>query len=137
MSEELKAIGRQLVEVWNTGNLSIVDEIFASDFVNHDPTRPEVTDIESYKKFIAETRSGMPDFKVVNEDMIAEGDKLVSRYTVSGTFQNDFFGIPATGKKATWTGVNIYHFTSGKIVEAWWHKDSLTMLQQLGVIPTE
>jgi predicted ester cyclase len=79
----------------------------------------------------------MPDFKVVNEDMIAEGDKLVSRYTVSGTFQNDFFGIPATGKKATWTGVNIYHFTSGKIVEAWWHKDSLTMLQQLGVIPTE
>jgi steroid delta-isomerase-like uncharacterized protein len=137
MSEELKAIGRQLVEVWNTGNLSIVDEIFANDFVNHDPTRPEVTDIESYKKYITETRSGMPDFKVVDEDMIAEGDKLVSCYTVSGTFQNDFFGIPATGKKATWTGVNIYHFTSGKIVEVWWHKDSLTMLQQLGVIPTE
>jgi len=137
MSEDLKAIGRQLVEVWNTGNLSNVDEIFANDFVNHDPTRPEVTDIESYKKYIDETRSGMPDFKVVNEDMIAEGDKLVSRYTVSGTFQNDFFGIPATGKKATWTGVNIYHLTSGKIAEVWWHKDSLTMLQQLGVIPIE
>ena len=137
MSEELKAIGRQLVEVWNTGNLSIVDEIFASDFVNHDPIRPEVTDIEGYKKYIAETRSGMPDLKVVSEDMIAEGDKLVSRYTVSGTFQNNFFGIPATGEKVTWTGVNIYHFTSGKIVEVWWHKDSLTMLQQLGVIPTE
>lgn len=137
MSEDLKAIGRQLVEVWNTGNLSNVDEIFANDFVNHDPTRPEVTDIESYKKYIDETRSGMPDFKVVNEDMIAEGDKLVSRYTVSGTFQNDFFGIPATGKKATWTGVNIYHLTSGKIAKVWWHKDSLTMLQQLGVIPIE
>ena len=79
----------------------------------------------------------MPDLKVVSEDMIAEGDKLVSRYTVSGTFQNDFFGIPATGKKATWTGVNIYHFNAGKIVEAWWHKDNLTMLQPLEVIPTE
>jgi steroid delta-isomerase-like uncharacterized protein len=137
MSEELKAIGRQLAEVWNTGNLSTADEIFASDFVNHDPSRPEVTDIESYKKYIAETRSGMPDFKVIIEDMVAEGDKLVSRYTASGTFQNDFFGIPATGEKATWTGVNIYHFASGKIVEAWWNKDTLTMLQQLGVIPTE
>lgn len=71
------------------------------------------------------------------EDMVAEEEKLASRYTVSGTFQNDFFGIPATGKKATWTGINIYRFASGKKVEAWWNKDTLTMLQQLGVIPTE
>jgi predicted ester cyclase len=56
---------------------------------------------------------------------------------VSGTFENDFFGIPATGKKAAWKGVNIYRFESGKIVEALWHKDTFTMLQQLGVIPTE
>jgi len=137
MSEDLKAIGHQLAELWNTGNLSIADEIFANDFVNHDPSRPEVTDIEGYKKYLAETRSGMPDFKVDIEDMVAEEEKLASRYTVSGTFQNDFFGIPATGKKATWTGINIYRFASGKIVEAWWNKDTLTMLQQLGVIPTE
>jgi len=137
MSEDLKAIGHQLAELWNTGNLSIADEIFANDFVNHDPSRPEVTDIEGYKKYLTETRSGMPDFKVDIEDMVAEEEKLASRYTVSGTFQNDFFGIPATGKKATWTGINIYRFASGKIVEAWWNKDTLTMLQQLGVIPTE
>jgi len=137
MSEDLKAIGHQLAELWNTGNLSIADEIFANDFVNHDPSRLEVTDIEGYKKYLTETRSGMPDFKVDIEDMVAEEEKLASRYTVSGTFQNDFFGIPATGKKATWTGINIYRFASGKIVEAWWNKDTLTMLQQLGVIPTE
>jgi predicted ester cyclase len=59
------------------------------------------------------------------------------RPTVSGTFENDFFGIPATGKKAAWKGVNIYRFESGKIVEALWHKDMFTMLQQFGVIPTE
>ena len=137
MSEDLKAIGHQLAELWNTGNLSIADEIFANDFVNHDPSRPEVTDIEGYKKYLTETRSGMPDFKVDIEDMVAEEEKLASRYTVSGTFQNDFFGIPATGKKATWTGVTIYRFDSGKIVEAWWSEDALGMLQQLGVIPTE
>lgn len=137
MSKDLKAVCHRLAELWNTGNLSLAEEIFAADFVNHDPTRPEVTDIESYKKYVAETRSGMPDLKVVIEDLIAENNKVVSRYTVSGTFENDFFGIPATGKKAAWKGVNIYRFESGKIVEALWHKDTFTMLQQLGVIPTE
>jgi predicted ester cyclase len=101
MLEDLKAIGHQLAELWNTGNLFIADEIFANDFVNHDPSRPEVTDIEGYKKYLIEKRSVMPDFKVDIEDMVAEEDKLASRYTVSGTFQNDFFGILSTGKKAT------------------------------------
>jgi predicted ester cyclase len=79
----------------------------------------------------------MPDIHVTIEDMIAEGDRLACRWECSGTHQVDFFGIPATGKKATWTGVTIYRFDSGKIVEAWWAEDALGMLQQLGIIPTE
>jgi steroid delta-isomerase-like uncharacterized protein len=137
MSEDLKAIVRRGVESWNTGDLTIMDEIIAKDFVNHYPFDPNVCDLESYKKFITECRIGMPDIQVTIEDMIAEGDRLACRWECSGTHQVDFFGIPASGKKATWTGVTIYRFDSGKIVEAWWAEDALGMLQQLGVIPTE
>jgi predicted ester cyclase len=55
----------------------------------------------------------------------------------SGTHKKDFFGIPASGKKATWTGMTIYRFENGKIVESWWNKDTFAMLQQLGIIPTQ
>ena len=100
MSEDLKAIGHQLAELWNTGNLSIADEIFANDFVNHDPSRPEVTDIEGYKKYLTETRSGMPDSKVDIEDMVAEEEKLASRYTVSGNLPKRFLWYPSHGEKS-------------------------------------
>jgi steroid delta-isomerase-like uncharacterized protein len=137
MSEELKAIIKRGVEMWNTGNLNIADEIHAQDFINHYPFDPSVRDLESFKKFVTECRKGMPDLNVTIEDMIAEKDRLACRWVCSGTHKVDFFGIPATGKKATWTGVTIYRFDSGKIVEAWWSEDALGMLQQLGVIPTE
>jgi steroid delta-isomerase-like uncharacterized protein len=137
MSEDLKALINRSKEMWNTGNLKIVDEIYAQNFFNHYPFDPSVRDLESFKKFVAECRKGMPDLNVLIEDMIAEGDRLACRWECSGTHKVDFFGIPATGKKATWTGVTIYRFDSGKIVEAWWSEDALGMLQQLGVIPTE
>jgi steroid delta-isomerase-like uncharacterized protein len=137
MPEELKAIIKRSIEMWNTGNLNIINEIYAHDFVNHYPFDPSVRDLESFKKFVTECRKGMPDLNVTAEDMIAEKDRLACRWVCSGTHKVDFFGIPATGKKATWTGVTISRFDSGKIVEAWWSEDALGMLQQLGVIPTE
>jgi steroid delta-isomerase-like uncharacterized protein len=137
MLEEMKAITLSAEKLWNTGDLTIADEIYAPNFSNHNPTVPDVTDLESYKKFISEIRVGMPDFHVKIEDMIAEGDKLACRWVASGTHKGTFLDIPASGKKATWTGATIYRFESGKIVEAWWNNDSLTMLQQIGVIPTE
>lgn len=122
-------------EVWNTGELTIADEVFAPDFVNHDPSAPEVTDLASYKGFVAMVRSGMPDFHVTIDDMVTEGDEVAARWTASGTHRGEFLGIPPTGKHATWTGIAIYRFADGKIVEAWWSKDTLGLLQQIGVIP--
>jgi steroid delta-isomerase-like uncharacterized protein len=137
MSNDPKAIVLRLEELWNTGNLSIADEVFASDFVNNDPSRPDVTDLDGYKTYVTDTRFAFPDFKVTIDDILAEEDKVAARYTVSGTHEKDFPGLPATGKKATWTGINIYRLSSGKIAEVWWSKDGLTMLQELGVIPAE
>jgi predicted ester cyclase len=67
--------------------------------------------------------------------MIAEGDKVAIRWAARGTHQGELLGIQPTGKQATWTGISIYRFADGKIVEAWWSKDVLGLLQQLGVIP--
>lgn len=133
--EKNKAITIRAEELWNTGNLAIADEICATDFVNHDPNAPDVRDLESYKGFIGMVRTGLPDFHVTIEDLVTEGDKVASRWTARGTHQGEFFGIPPTGKQATWTGMTIYRFAGGKIVEAWWIKDVMGLLQQLGVIP--
>jgi steroid delta-isomerase-like uncharacterized protein len=137
MSEEMRAIVKRSKEMWNTGNIGIADEIYSENFVIDYPFDPKICDLESYKKFVIETRKGMPDFNIAIEDMIAENDKIACRWVASGTHKVDFFGIPASGKKATWKGMSIYRFDSGKIAEAWYSEDALGMLQQLGVIPTE
>jgi steroid delta-isomerase-like uncharacterized protein len=135
MSEQNKAIFRQTIELWNTGDLALADHIYAADFTNHDPSRPDVTDIDGLLGFITEVHSGMPDFEVTLEDIIAEGDKVVSRWTSRGTHEGMYAGIPPTGKKASWKGVTIARFDSSKIAECWWVYDMLGALQQLGVIP--
>jgi steroid delta-isomerase-like uncharacterized protein len=118
-AEENRAVVHRAEDLWNTGNLVIADEIYATEFINHDPGAPDVRDRETYKGFIAAVRAGMPDFHVTIEDMIAEGDKVASRWTASGTHQGELVGIPPTGKQVMWTGMTIYRFAEGKIVEAW------------------
>ena len=135
VTEENKAIIGRLAELWNTGNMAIADEIFGADFVNHDPNDPEVTNLESYKGYVAAILTGFPDFHVTTEDLIAEGDKVAVRWIITATHQGEFAGIPATDIEATWTGMTIWRFADGKLVEGWWSKDVLGLLIQLGVIP--
>ena len=135
VTEENKAIIGRLSELWNTGNLAIADEIFGTDFVNHDPNHPDVTNFESYKGLVAAIHTSFPDFHVTTEDLIAEGDKVAVRWIITATHQGELMGIPATGIEATWTGMTIWRFTDGKLVEGWWASDMLGLLIQLGVIP--
>ena len=133
-TEANKALVFRLGQVWNQGNLAVADEIFATDFVNHDPSRPDVTDLESYKAEVVNHRTAFPDFRVVLS-MVAEGNKVAARWTATGTHQGEFMGIPPTGKHMTWTGMNIFRLAGGKIVEVWWIYDTLALMQQLGVMP--
>ncbi|MBA7494480.1 hypothetical protein ES702_05056 [subsurface metagenome] len=130
-----KAVVGRLSELWNTGNLAIADEIFGADFVNHDPNHPEVTNLESYKGLVAGIHTAFPDFHVTTEDLIAKGDKVAVRWIITATHQGELAGIPATDIVATWTGMTIWRFVDGKLVEGWWTSDMLGLLQQLGVIP--
>ena len=134
--EENKAVTRRAVEeFWNKGKIELLEEFWAPSYINHDPTNPEVRDLEGFKQWAIASHAAFPDLNVTIDDLIAEGDKVVTRWTVRGTQKGEFGKIPATGKQVTFTGITISRIVDGKTVESWWSDDDLGLLQQLGVIP--
>lgn len=138
MSEENKAMARRFYsELASQGDLSLAGELVAEDFVDHNPPGPGIPPgREGLKQVFAGFRSAFPDMRMTIEDQVAEGDKVVSRATVSGTHLGDFMGMPATGKTFSIGVVDIYRFEDGKIAERWGEADFMGMMQQLGLAPT-
>ncbi len=121
-------------EVWHEGNLAGIDELFAPDFVRHDPGR-EIHGPEENRKFIQSFRAAFPDLRFTVEDQIAEGDKVCVRYRFHGTNSGTFQGRPATQKQVVYSGVLIYRIANGKIAEQWTEFDLMGLLRQLGILP--
>ena len=135
-TEENKAmLHRVYEEAFNKGDLAVLDDLLAADYVLHMAGLQEYKGAEGFKEMITALRSAFPDFNITVNDMVAEGDKVAHRYTWQGTHKGDFMGIAPTGKQVTVTGITISHFAGGKEGEAWSNIDSLGMLQQLGVVP--
>ena len=135
-AEEKKAIVRRLFEeLWNQGKLDVADEIFATDYIFHEPIAGEVRGPEGFKQFVSMYRIAFPDLQFRIEDQIAEGDKIVTRWTATGTHKGELMGISPTSVQVTVTGIGIARTDGGKIVEFWDNYDALGMLQQLGVVP--
>jgi steroid delta-isomerase-like uncharacterized protein len=137
MSEGNKNIVRRLVdEVWNKGNLSVADELFAPTYAHHDPSTPDVgRGPESEKKRATLYRTAFPDFRLTIEDLMAEGETVVARWSCRGTHKGDLSGIAPTGKQFTISGLSYVRFAGGKMVEGWINWDALGLMQQLGVVP--
>ena len=134
MSEENKAAARVVLDAFGTGNLDSLDDAVAEDALDHDPYNPNAGDgREGLKRTIAMYREAFPDLQMTIEDQIAEGDKVVSRWTAAGTHQGQLMGTPPTGKASTVTGIGIDRFENGVIVEAWGQWDTLGMFTQLGL----
>ena len=133
-TEENKALIRRQVEVWNTGNLDALDELMAADLIHHDMPPGLAPGLDGFKQIISMHKMAFPDVRVTIEDMFAEGDKVVNRWTVSGTHQGEYMGIAPTGKKVTLTGISIHRMAGGKIVENWHRMDMLSVMRQLGVV---
>jgi steroid delta-isomerase-like uncharacterized protein len=127
-----EVVQRVADEVWNQGNLAVADELFADDFVNHDPNPGGATDLEGYKRWVLEWRAAFPDYHVEVHDLIAEGDKVGARYTVTGTHRGEFFGVAASGIRVTMKGINLYRLDAGKIAEVHRSYDLLGVGQQIG-----
>ena len=134
-TEENKGNERRLVEEgWNQGNTAVFDELFAADYLGHDPSGP-LHGPEGFKQFYATYRTAFPDTHLTIEDQIADQDTVASRWTATGTHQGPLMGIPPSGKRVRVTGITISRYASGKIAEEWFSYDTLGMLQQLGAIP--
>ncbi len=138
MSEENKDLARRSWEMLvNQQNPEAIDELYAADLVWHEPDQ-DVRGSEEAKQFLGMYLSAFPDMRVTVEDEIAEGDKVVTRWTIRGTHQGEIeeFG-PPTGKQVEIAGITIHRIEGGKIVEEWERYDNLSVMQQLGLAPEQ
>ncbi len=133
--EENKALVRRLVEAWNTRNWDVLDELMAPICVDHYALPGQKPGREGYKEAQISITNALPDIQFTLEDMIAEGDKVVVRLTLSGTHRGEFMGIVPKNKRVTVPEISIWRIVGGKFVEEWGFCDRLSFVQQLGVIP--
>jgi predicted ester cyclase len=136
-AEENKAIvRRQEEEFFTQGNLDAADEIYAPNYVGHDPSNPhDVRGLEAAKQAAADYRKAFPDLQVIIEDPIAEGDKVAARVRFRGTHQGELDGIAPTGRRVESNGIVISRIEAGKIAEDWANFDDLGLMRQLGGTP--
>ena len=137
MSEGNKTIVRRLFEeLWNKGNLPVADELIAATYNHHDVSTPDSgRGPESEKKRVTLYRTAFPDLRLTIEDIIAEGDSVVARWSCRGTHKGELSGIAPTGKQFTISGVTIARLTNGKLAEGYVNWEALGLMQQLGVAP--
>jgi steroid delta-isomerase-like uncharacterized protein len=133
--ENNKAIARRFIQVWGDGNLDIVDELAAPALVVRYPTIPEVIQgSREFRHVLAGFRSAFTDSALRVEEEIAEGEKVAIRWSFSGTHKGSLLGVPATGKRVTWTGITIYRIVDGRVVEEQGEEDFLGFFRQVGLV---
>jgi steroid delta-isomerase-like uncharacterized protein len=138
-SEANKSIVRRWYEeVFSQGNFDLIPQLFSADWVNHDPSGPPggwPVGLEGATVVAGAYRTAFPDIKITIDDQVAEGDRVVTRWTTRGTNTGSLMGMPATGRPATITGISIERIAGGKIAETWVNFDGMGMMMQLGMIP--
>jgi steroid delta-isomerase-like uncharacterized protein len=135
--EENRALIQRFVEeAFNRGNLGVVDEIYAPDYVGHTAGLPEQTPgPEGVKEFVRLYRRAFPDLHTTIEDIVTEGDRVAYRWTAVGTHQGELMGVPPSSNRVELTGITIERIANDKIAENWNNFDQLGMMRQIGVIP--
>ena len=138
MTSNKAAFGR-LHDAMNSRDAEVIaktiDEVVEPDVLIRTPLPIDATGAEALKQVGATLLRAFPDLHVAVEDMIAEGDKIVCRQTVTGTHQGEYMGVPATGRSVTYNEIFIFRFAGGRIAETWGVVDVLTQMRQLGMVP--
>lgn len=139
MATDATTLGRRFFEeVLGTGNWDVGEEIIAADVVMHHPSSPEpIHGFEAVKGMLMAFRAGFPDLQMTVEDAFGTGDKAAVRWRMQGTHTADLFGIPPTNKHVTVNGISLVREKGGKIVEDWVAEDTMGLMQQIGVVPTQ
>jgi hypothetical protein len=131
---------RRFHEATNSGDPELVaqaiDELVDPDVLIRTPLPIQTTGVEALKQVWAMLLHGLPDLQITVEDVLAEGDKVVCRNTVTGTHHGEYMGVPPTGKSITYNEIFIFRLVDGRIAETWGVVDVLSQLRQLGVFPS-
>ncbi len=134
-----KATFRRFCDAMNTGDAELssktIDEIVEPDALIRTPLPLEATGAEKLKEVFARLHRAFPDLQITVEDLIAEGDKVVGRNSVTGTHQGEYMRLPPTGKSVTYNEIFILRFLNGRIAETWGVVDVLSQMRQLGAMP--
>jgi steroid delta-isomerase-like uncharacterized protein len=125
-----------MMEMKSNSKNQAKEKILMSDNYHHPGLPPVPSGPEGYKQLVAMYRGAFPDLNITMVEMIAEGDKVVARWTAQGTNTGEMMGMPPTGKTFNATGMNMFRISGGKVAEVWTNFDDLGMMQQLGIIPT-
>ena len=134
--KDSKHLMERFVEFINTASPKLAEELISAQAIFHVPGRPEpVIGPAGYLEIIGMMRGGFPDIQWTLEEMIAEGDNIAARFTMRGTHQGNFFGVPPTGKKIAVQAMNFYRWSNGQIVGERGQPDLLGLLQQSGAAP--
>lgn len=133
-----KSLARRSLEMWASDNTDRPEDVFAETYVNHQEpdAKGGVTslDLAGWKAVVADNRRAFSDFQVQIVMQIAEGDLVATRWRFTATHTGAYLGHPPTGKRATWTGVQIDRFDNGKIVESWVDWDKYRLFEELGFL---
>ena len=135
MSDAAVAATKRFGEIVNTGALDAFPEVVAEGCVDNDPAPGQGAGPEGFKTFFTGMRAAFPDMKVEPQTMVCEGETVAFAYTLTGTHQGEFLGVPATGKSIKVRGMQIGRFENGKMVERWGSSDELGILKQIGAAP--
>lgn len=135
-TETNKAIAHRIFEeVFNAGNLDLLDELASTDVVVHYSEAEPVRGLASYKRAFRASQPAFPDMHFTIEDVITVEDRVVTRWTMRATHRGEYLGVAATGRHVIETGISIYRIVDGKVVEGWVNADDLGVMQQLGALP--
>jgi len=134
MCEQNKTLARRWFEdLFSRGELDATNEILSADFVDH-LTHEDERGLEELKLYVSIYRTAFPDIQDAVEDIVAEGDKVVVRWTSGGTHQGEFMGVAPTGRHVTFTGMRLFRIAENKIVESWVNIDERGLQEQLGAV---
>ena len=136
LADEKTLVRRFYEEAWDRGAFDVVDGLFAPDYVRHDFRAGAVADgPQGQKDIVVAFRAAFPDLRFSVDFVLGDGDLVAGRWTATGTNTGVWNGMEPTGRSVTFSGINVFRFADGKVVELWNHRDDLGLMQQLG-IPT-
>jgi steroid delta-isomerase-like uncharacterized protein len=134
VTEKNEAVIRRLVDdVWNKGNVKLLDELVVPNYRDHDPVDP-VNGVQGFKDVVAKYRNAFPDCRLDIDELFPIGDRVIVRWHYSGTHRNALEGIAPTGRRVTGPGISIHRFEGGRLAESFTTWDALGLMQQLGAV---